>query len=55
MDAPSASPTITHQMPASTAGTKREIMSDKILIIGSGFAGFWAAVAAKRVAGPGQK
>ncbi len=26
-------------------------MPDKILIIGSGFAGFWAAVAAKRVAG----
>jgi NADH:ubiquinone reductase (H+-translocating) len=25
---------------------------NKILIIGSGFAGFWAAVAAKRVAGP---
>jgi NADH:ubiquinone reductase (H+-translocating) len=28
-----------------------ETMSDKILIIGAGFAGFWAAVAAKRVAG----
>src|SRR5262249_46054872 len=27
-------------------------MSDKILIIGGGFAGFWAAVAARRVAGP---
>jgi NADH dehydrogenase len=27
-------------------------MPDKILIIGSGFAGFWAAVAARRVAGP---
>ena len=26
-------------------------MSDKILIIGAGFAGFWAAVAARRVAG----
>jgi NADH dehydrogenase len=26
------------------------IVSDKILIVGSGFAGFWAAVAAKRVA-----
>jgi len=27
-------------------------LPDKILIIGSGFAGFWAAVAARRVAGP---
>jgi NADH dehydrogenase len=27
-------------------------MPDKILIIGGGFAGFWAAVAARRVAGP---
>jgi len=27
------------------------IMSDNILVIGSGFAGFWAAVAARRVAG----
>src|SRR5882757_4066652 len=27
-------------------------MPDKILIIGSGFAGFWAALAARRVAGP---
>jgi NADH:ubiquinone reductase (H+-translocating) len=27
-------------------------MSEKILIIGGGFAGFWAAVAARRVAGP---
>jgi NADH:quinone reductase (non-electrogenic) len=29
------------------------IMSDNILVIGGGFAGFWAAVAARRVAGPG--
>jgi NADH dehydrogenase len=28
------------------------IVPDKILIIGGGFAGFWAAVAARRVAGP---
>ena len=28
-------------------------MSDNILVIGGGFAGFWAAVAARRVAGPG--
>src|SRR5258705_318547 len=27
-------------------------MPDKILIIGGGFAGFWAALAARRVAGP---
>ena len=27
-------------------------MSHNILIIGGGFAGFWAAVAARRVAGP---
>src|SRR5688572_13796054 len=27
-------------------------MSDRILILGGGFAGFWAAVAARRVAGP---
>jgi NADH:quinone reductase (non-electrogenic) len=27
------------------------IMSDYILVIGGGFAGFWAAVAARRVAG----
>ena len=27
------------------------IMADKILIIGGGFAGFWAAVAVRRVAG----
>jgi NADH dehydrogenase FAD-containing subunit len=26
-------------------------MPDKILIIGGGFAGFWAALAARRVAG----
>jgi NADH:ubiquinone reductase (H+-translocating) len=39
-------------MPAGAAGTKGVIMPDKILIIGSGFAGFWAAVAARRVAGP---
>jgi NADH dehydrogenase len=29
-----------------------EATPDKILIIGGGFAGFWAAVAARRVAGP---
>jgi NADH:quinone reductase (non-electrogenic) len=40
-------------MPAHTAGTKGLTMPDKILIIGGGFAGFWAAVAARRVAGPG--
>jgi NADH dehydrogenase len=28
------------------------IMSNNILIIGSGFAGFWAAIAARRIAGP---
>ncbi len=28
-------------------------MSDNILVIGGGFAGFWAAVAARRVAGQG--
>src|SRR5262245_60798897 len=28
------------------------IMPDKILIVGGGFAGFWAAIAARRVAGP---
>ena len=28
-------------------------MSRKVLIVGSGFAGFWAAVAARRVAGSG--
>jgi NADH dehydrogenase len=27
-------------------------MPDKILIVGGGFAGFWAAIAARRVAGP---
>src|SRR5258705_2711611 len=31
---------------------KEVIVPDKILIIGGGFAGFWAAVAARRVAGP---
>jgi NADH dehydrogenase len=31
---------------------KGVIMADKILIIGGGFAGFWAAVAARRVADP---
>src|SRR5258708_33525794 len=38
-------------MPASTARPKGAIMPDKILIIGGGFAGFWAALAARRVAG----
>src|SRR5215510_12285589 len=32
--------------------TPGPIMPDKILIVGGGFAGFWAAVAARRVAGP---
>jgi NADH:ubiquinone reductase (H+-translocating) len=32
---------------------KGAIMPDKILIIGGGFASFWAALAARRVAGPG--
>jgi NADH dehydrogenase len=31
---------------------KEMTMTDKILIIGGGFAGFWAALAARRVAGP---
>src|SRR5882724_10637722 len=31
---------------------KEVIVPDKILIIGGGFAGFWAALAARRVAGP---
>jgi NADH:ubiquinone reductase (H+-translocating) len=31
------------------------MVPDKILIVGSGFAGFWAAVAARRVAGPGME
>ena len=30
---------------------RRPAMTDKILIIGGGFAGFWAAIAARRVAG----
>jgi NADH dehydrogenase len=32
--------------------TMTQTMPDKILIIGGGFAGFWAAVAARRIAGP---
>ena len=32
---------------------KEVIVPAKILIIGGGFAGFWAALAARRVAGPG--
>src|SRR4051794_9896032 len=37
-----------------TSGQKRERNPNpgNILVIGGGFAGFWAAVAAKRVAGP---
>jgi NADH:ubiquinone reductase (H+-translocating) len=42
----------THQMRASVASTKGLIMPDNILIVGGGFAGFWAALAARRVAGP---
>jgi NADH:ubiquinone reductase (H+-translocating) len=31
---------------------RRDVMPGKILVVGGGFAGFWAAVAARRVAGP---
>jgi NADH:quinone reductase (non-electrogenic) len=43
--------TMTPRLNPFTAGPAAN-MSDKILIVGGGFAGFWAAIAARRVAGP---